>query len=186
MPSAVRTPISRICVGKPEQRRTSIAAPRRSAGRIGARPAAVPPAPAKAVLSPASRRRPGEPRRSHRQRRAPAPAHSTTFCAATRYLATGTRTRYRRRQADREIRARPEPHFLAARGEHHTGARRAADGRALRRTVAAADQTADDRAADRAAADLRGVLLLRRRRLSRDRRRSESRLVRRLQADRAA
>ena len=44
--------------------------------------------------------------------------------------------------------------------EHHAGARRAADGRALRGAVAAAEDAADDRAARGAAADLGRILLL--------------------------
>src|SRR4051812_81881 len=65
-------------------------------------------------------------------------------------------------QPERERRALREVDLVSTRREYRGGARTAADRGADRRAFLAADDGADNRAAGRAAADLDGVLLLRR------------------------
>src|SRR5690349_1454136 len=66
-----------------------------------------------------------------------------------------------RGETSRDVGARPEPHLSSFRRQHDTGSGAAADDRALRRALRAAEEPTDDGASASANADLRGVLALR-------------------------
>src|SRR3954468_15914698 len=72
----------------------------------------------------------------------------------------------RRTELRGDIRAAGKTHFLALGGEHDPRTGAAADGRALRRTLFAAEQSTDERARTCADADLGRVFALGRGRLT--------------------